>query len=230
MIRAILFDLDGTLVDTEPLHYAAFEQILAAERIKLSRDDYFARLIGYNDHDLFAIVLKENRSTAEEAHIAELIRRKAAVYEQMIRNRDVLYPGAERFVHECAQRFPLMLVTGTLRVEAETILGRAKLRDLFLDIIAAEDVEHGKPAPDGFVAALGRLGFMLRQRDAIQPHECLVIEDTPAGVEAGHRAGMRVLALLTTSEREKLADADLIRDSLEKTDLDDLLRSLSDDR
>ena len=92
-------------------------------------------------------------------HVAELIARKTAVYQAMIAERDVLYPGAEKFVRDCAQRFPLMIATGTLRVEAETILRRAGLRELFLDIIAAEDVERGKPEPDGFIAALGRIGI-----------------------------------------------------------------------
>jgi len=145
MIRAILFDLDGTLADTEPLHYAAFTEILRPDCVELSREEYFTRLIGYNDHDCFAAVLKENGRDASAAHIEALIARKAASYQEMLRNRDVLYPGATDFVRECAARFPLMIVTGTLRAEAEMILRRAGLRDLFVDIIAAEDVEHGNP-------------------------------------------------------------------------------------
>jgi len=138
-----------------------------------------------------------------------------------------MYPGAADFVRACAARFPLVLVTGTLRDEAEMILRRSGLRELFLDIVAAEDVEHGKPEPDGFIMALGRLGFLLRQRDAIEPAQALVIEDTPAGVEAGRRAGMRVLALRHSASEAELAGADLIRASLAETDLDDILRRLA---
>jgi beta-phosphoglucomutase len=145
----------------------------------------------------------------------------------MIRDRDVMYPGAADFIRQCAARFPLMLVTGTLYVEAEMILQRANLRELFVDIIATEDVEHGKPAPDGFIAALGRLGFRLRLRPPIEPPQALVIEDTAAGIEAAHRAGMRVLALKQTAREADLADADLIRNSIGETDLDDVLRRLS---
>ena len=227
MIRTILFDLDGTLVDTEPLHYVAFTDTFRVEGIELSRAEYFSRLIGYNDHDCFEVVLKENGRDASEARIDGLIARKAERYLEMIRDRDVMYPGAAEFVRECASRFPLMIVTGTLRAEAELILRRAGLRDLFADIVAAEDVERGKPDPEGFVMALGRLGFLLRQRDAIEPAQALVIEDTMAGITAAHRAGMRVLALKHTSAEADLAGADLVRESLRETNLDDVLRRLA---
>lgn len=226
MIRAVIFDLDGTLVDTEPIHFAAFNQVLRADGVEIDRDEYFSRLIGVNDHDCFATVLREHRKDASEEQLAHLIARKTRVYQAMIAERDLLYPGAEKFVRDCATRFPLMIASGTLRAEAEAILRRARLREFFLDIIAAEDVEHGKPAPDGFIAALGRIGFILRQRDPVQPDECLVIEDTPAGIEAGHAAGMRVLALCHLRPPTDLAAADVVRASISELDLDDVLRAL----
>jgi beta-phosphoglucomutase len=226
MIRAVIFDLDGTLVDTEPLHFGAFNEVLRLDGIEIGFHDYTARLIGLNDRDCFATVLSENHKDASEAHVAELIARKTAVYQATIAERDVLYPGAEKFVRDCAQRFPLMIATGTLRVEAETILRRAGIRDLFLDIIAADDVERGKPEPDGFIAALGRIGYLLRQRDPVLADECLVVEDTPAGIEAAHRAGMKVLALCHVAPASDLAAAEVVRASISILDLDDVIHAL----
>jgi len=225
-VHAIVFDLDGTLADTEQLHFDTFNEVLGTDGIELTAADYFSRLIGYSDHDCFSQVLREHRRSASEARINDLIARKTALYQAAATQHEIIYPGAAEFVQHCAQRFPLALVTGTLRVEAELILRKAQLRYLFAAIVAAEDVVRGKPAPDGFKLALARLGLVHPGR-SLAAAECLAIEDSPAGIDAARGAGMRVLAVAQTVAPTRLASAHLIRRSLADTDLNDVLRQLA---
>jgi beta-phosphoglucomutase len=225
-VRAIVFDLDGTIADTEELHFEAFNAVLSHYAIEISRADYFSRLIGYDDRDCLTLMLREHGKPADAAKIAKLIAQKTAVYQATIAQRQVLFAGAAAFVRRCAARFPLAMVTGALRAEAELILRRAQLQDLFAAIVAAEEVEHGKPAPDGFNAALERLAEVIRPRPALVPEQCMVVEDTPAGIEAARRAGMHVLAVAQTVPASQLAAADLIRPSLAEADLDEVLQLL----
>lgn len=227
MIRAIIFDLDGTLADTEGLHFAAFSRVLEAEGIALGRDDYYSRLIGFDDRECFAAVMSEHGRPPDDHELASLIARKAAIYQKFIAERDVLYPGAAEFVRSCFGRFPLTIATGTLRVEAEQILRRANLRDLFADIVAAEDVEHGKPAPDCMMAALARLSFILRPHPPIEPGNCLVIEDTAAGIASARAAGMKVVAVCQTAGPEVLGAAHVVCESIGAIDLDAILRGFA---
>jgi beta-phosphoglucomutase len=226
-VRAIIFDLDGTLADTEPFHFEAFNVVLKPHEIEVSHADYFGRLVGYDDYDCFLRLLREHRKPASDALINELIAQKTCVYQAMIAEQQVLFPGAAEFVRHCAHRFPLALVTGTLRAEAEMILRKAEIRELFADIVAAEDVKHGKPAPEGFNAALGRLADILRPYPPLVAAECLAVEDTATGIEAARRAGMRVLAVAQTVSAAELAAADFVRQSLAETTLDELLQVLA---
>ncbi len=212
MIRAIIFDLDGTLVDTEPLHFRCFREVLAEENIELREDDYYQRLIGYNDRECFTVVLCENRREPRSEIVDRLIAQKNARYMELIHGEDLFYPAAQEFVRACAARFPLVLATGTLRIEAETILRRADLRSLFLAVVSAEDVERSKPAPDAFMMALRHLQSRIESGPAI-------------GVDAARAAGMKVLAIAHTSPAEALSNADLVRPSLSETNLEEVLRS-----
>ncbi len=135
-----------------------------------------------------------------------------------------LYPGADAFVRKCATRFPLMVATGAKRAYAKDRLRQSGLLEFFLDVLGVEDADRSKPAPDLFVAALGRIGFLLRQRNPVEPSQCLVVEDSIAGIAAAHRAGMFVLAIAHTRPPAALETADFVYNSFVDIDLDAVLR------
>ena len=214
-LRAIIFDFNGVIVDDEPLHLELFRQVLLEEGIFLTDEEYHERYLGFDDRGCFTEALKDNKRTpdaADEEFIQALIRRKAAYYRQAIEERFLLFPGVVEFIKSCAEKYPLAIASGALRPEIEFVLERGGISDCFKLIVAAEDVSECKPDPEGYLRALGLLNAI---SDApIQAHECLVIEDSVAGVEAAKRAGMRCVAVTNSYAAEELQAADEIVASL----------------
>jgi beta-phosphoglucomutase len=210
--RAIIFDFDGVIADSEPLHLAAFQRVLAAEGITLTHDAYYARYLGYNDHDAIVAALDEAGIAAPPERVAALMAAKAADYLARARAGAALFPGVAEFVRATAERVPLAIASGALRHEIELVLGGAALEGAFAAIVSAEDVREGKPSPEGFLRAFDLLA---RRVSALTAAECLVIEDSTAGVEGARRAGMRCLAVTNSHAARELEGADLIVSSLE---------------
>mgnify|MGYP001576941451 FL=1 len=220
MLKAIIFDFDGVLADTEPLHFMMFQRVLQEEGLPLSEHDYYQKYVGFDDRGCFHAILSEHgRDTAPET-IHRLVERKAAVMLGHLTTTRVVYPGAVEFVKNAAGRYRRAIVSGALRHEIEFILKSAGMRDDFEHITAAEDVQDGKPAPDGYLHALQALN----QRAPLLASECLVIEDTFFGIQAAHAAGMRCLALSTTFPPDRLGIADAVTTTLQGCDLASLAR------
>jgi HAD superfamily hydrolase (TIGR01509 family) len=184
MFRAILFDLDGTLVDTERESAEAMARALAGHGVACDQDDRDF-IIGRS------WVAIHERLAARYPHLAwsrdELIAATAAAREAVFAELGcTILPGAR----ECVGRLdhlPRALVTGSSRVEAAQALAALGLAGAFPVVIAAEDVARSKPAPDGYLAAAQALG--------VDPATCLVVEDSLAGITAGRAAGCRVIAV-----------------------------------
>ena len=212
-LKAIIFDFNGVIVDDEPLHLELIQRVLREEGVGLSDAQCRALSLGVPDHACFPALLQAGGQTQRAADgdfVNELIARKAAYYARSIAERDLLFPGMAQLIEDWAARLPLALVSGALRQEIEFLLGRSRLRQYFQTIIAAEDVRAGKPDPEGFLRALAALKVYA----TIQPAECLVIEDSLAGIEAAKRAGMFCVAVTNSYPVEQLKDADVIVPSL----------------
>lgn len=211
MLKAIIFDFDGVLADTEPLHFTVFQRVLQEEGLPLSEHDYYQKYVGFDDRGCFHAVLSEHSRDAAPETIHRLVERKAAMMLGHLTTTRVVYPGAVEFVKNVAGRYRRAIVSGALRHEIEMILTTAGMRSDFEHITAAEDVQDGKPAPDGYLHALQALN----QRAPLLASECLVIEDTLFGIQAAHAAGMRCLALSTTYPSDRLGIADAVTTTLQ---------------
>lgn len=212
MLKAIIFDCDGVIADTEPIHLAGFKRVLAEESITLTDEDYFAHYLALDDRGCFTRVFGERGGGLTSAQLIELIERKAGYVSQAMQTGLALMPGATEFIHKAAGRYPLAVASGALRAEVEMVLNYGGLRDCFRAIVSAEDTLYGKPHPDPFIKALELLNQPTIDR--IGPRECLVVEDSIHGIRAAQQAGMRCLAVTNSYPRELLAEAQLVVDGL----------------
>jgi HAD superfamily hydrolase (TIGR01509 family) len=219
MLKAIIFDCDGVIADTEPIHMAAFGRVLAEEGITLTEEDYFAQYLALDDRGCFTKALTGCGRPLTQEQLIELIRRKAEYVEPAMQADLRILPGAAEFIHLASPVYPLAVASGALKAEIELVLKYGALRDHFRVIVSAEDVTRSKPHPDPFLKARELLDAVTGHH--IEPAECLVIEDSIHGIRAAHKAAMRCLAVSNSYPREKLAEADHIVDSLAGLSLSD---------
>lgn len=224
-LSAIIFDFDGVIADTEPLHFASFRQTLAEIGISLTESDYYANYLGYDDRGCFLAALTAHNHPTDPLALAQLMQRKAQAYLESVKDHLVIFPGVHEFVNEAAATYPLAIASGALRHEIEFILEQAGLRKEFLHITGAEDVTRGKPDPQPFLHALDALNRQ-RQHQTIAPGSCLVIEDSIPGLRGAKSAGMKVLAVANTHSTQDLHEAHAVAQSLSEVHLSELRERL----
>jgi len=221
VIKAIVFDFDGVLADSEPLHLRAYQQVLSRFGISLSRDEYYANYLGYDDQGVFEQLTARHRVQLSERDVRALIDEKTGVFdatiEASIDSGAILYPGAAACVALMASRYPLGIASGALRHEIEAILRGAKLDQYFRFIVASGETPEGKPAPHPYRRAA--------ELHDMQPHECAAIEDSRWGIESAKAAGLACVGITTTYSQEHLTAADRIIRSLDEF-TPDLVQSL----
>jgi beta-phosphoglucomutase len=224
-LTAIIFDFDGVIADTEPLHFAGFRQTLADIGISLTQSDYYANYLGYDDRGCFIAALTAHQRPVDPSSIAQLMQRKAHAYLESVKDHLVIFPGVREFVRDAAAVYPLAIASGALRHEIEVILEQVGLRKEFLHITSAEDVTRGKPDPQPFLHALNALNRQ-RQDQSINAGSCLVIEDSMPGIRGAKTAGMKVLAVANTHTIQDLHEAHAVAQSLSQVRLGELSERL----
>jgi beta-phosphoglucomutase len=231
VLRALLFDFNGILVDDEPLHLEMFQRVLAEEGVTLSREDYYARYLGLDDRGCFAAVLAAAGEPAPLPRLMRLTARKASYYQERIREQGYpFFPGALDFVRGASGAGRMLgVVSGALREEVLGALRQERVLDLFKTLVTAEDVAEGKPDPEGYRRALLALNTLppLPER-LVHPHEVLAIEDSPAGLDAAAGAGLLTLGLAHTYPAASLAQADAVAEGIGNLDLARLERRFAE--
>ncbi|MBM4139372.1 MAG: HAD family phosphatase [Nitrospira sp.] len=220
-MRAVIFDFDGVIADTEPVHFEGLRRTLVGIDITLTEPDYYATYLGFDDRGCILEALRVNQRPITEPIVQELMRAKATAYLAAIQDRLVIFPGVREFVEEAAETYPIAIASGALRQEIELILEQAGLRKAFCHITSAEDVAKSKPDPEPFLHALAGLN---RQsgHSTLTAQSCLAIEDSLPGIRAAKAAGMTVLAVTNTHIVQDLHEAHAITTSLRETRLTEL--------
>lgn len=213
--KALIFDFDGVLADTEPTHMRMFQRVLAEEKLLLNDGEYYRRYLGLTDHACFSAVYQAHGRLVSTEHLEALVARKSQYMLGAFKKDIMISEAVKQFVLDAAEHYRLAVASGALREEIEFCLDRIGLLDVFEHVTAAQDVWRGKPFPDPYVHCLTALA----SRQMIATDECLAIEDTPIGIQAAKAAGLACVGIATTLVPDALTLADFVAPSLEKIDL-----------
>jgi beta-phosphoglucomutase len=226
MLKAVIFDFDGVIVDTEHLHLGAFNKILAPYGVNISHQAYYDEYVIYNDVDFFTIVSQRFELGFSKADIAKLVNRKFELFKKLIEKGPDFLDGAQEFISLLKKNDIIVAIcSGSLLADIDLILKKTALQDAFEVIVGADSagVTKGKPDPVSFEVTLARLNE--NRSEAIDSEECVVIEDSYGGLVAAAAAGMHRVAVTNTFSAQKLSEyAEMVVDNLRQIDIEDLKR------
>jgi beta-phosphoglucomutase len=206
---AVLFDFDGVIVNSEPLHFWAFHEVLKAERIEISEEEYYRELIGFDDRGAFNHIFAKHGKALDPKTFLRVMTAKSERMMDLIQARKYhALPGVEEFVRALWWHYPLAICSGALREEIEAMLEGISLRDCFKVIVAAEDVTVGKPDPSGYLMCAQQLAQKAKR--PLKPADCLIVEDAPSVIKSVRAVGFPALAVATSYPPEKLGHANYV--------------------
>ncbi|HEY3233522.1 MAG TPA: HAD family phosphatase [Polyangiaceae bacterium] len=213
MFSGTVFDYNGVLVDDEVLHFAAFRELLEPLGVALTQAEYYHRYIGYDDAGAFGAVLSDAGRAPTNQQIAALVQAKRPAYRRLAAGALLGFAGAAELVRRRAGLGPVLVVSGALRDEIQLGLEQLGVLDCIAHIVSAEDTTAGKPDPQGYLLALDYLTSVC---ESSRPARALVIEDTPAGIQAAKSAGMVCIAVAHSFSVDELkkSSADWVVDQL----------------
>lgn len=224
-LQAVIFDCDGILVDTEPLHYRAFQKVLVPLGLGHDYKTYLESFVGFDDRDAFIYAFTQAERELSPETLARLIEGKAVALEEIIRHGVPSFPGVVELVGELKEKgVPMAVASGALRHEIEAFISSLGLNGAFRVIVSADQVKKSKPDPETYLLAFERLGQVLGC--CLDPKRCIAIEDTRAGIRSAKSAGLAVVAVTNSFPANELAEADKIIGSLLELDLPGIVKLL----
>ena len=200
MIKAVIFDFNGVIINDERIHQQLIEEILLEENLVLKPGEYQQICLGRSDRACLRDLLASRGRVADEDYLTKLQQKKARSYVEQIENLEELplYSGLNDFIFKIrSSNLKLAIASGAIRKEIDLVLERAKLAEYFKIVVAADDITTSKPKPDGYLLTVERLNQESPELN-LQPSECLAIEDTLAGIQAAKAAGMKVVGVANT--------------------------------
>jgi beta-phosphoglucomutase len=221
MLQAVIFDFDGVIADSEELHYKALNAVFGRYGVDVPKSVHWEKYLGYTDQENIEAVSRDYGMGLDAGGVKRVMAEKKALFEEMARREAVIIEGVEEFVRRLvASEVRMGICSGALRSDIELMLDGAGFAKLFEVIVSAEDVNKGKPDPEGYLLALKRLN---RHGAAVAASGCVVVEDSHWGLEAALAAGMRPVAVTTTYQRGELqGKAVKVVDRLDELSIQDL--------
>jgi len=221
MLKAVIFDFDGVITDSEILHLRAFNRSLAPYGIEISTKDYYANYLGYSDFDCYKALIDNGVLKIEPQQIAGIVKKKSKIFEELTKTEGRTIEGVHEFLKMLKRnKVPMAICSGSLMAEIELVLDEAKLRQFFSVIVSAEQVKKGKPSPEGFLLTLQKLNK--KHHPPIAAGECIVIEDSRWGLQAARAAGIHTIAVTNSYDAGQLTLAEKVVARLNELTIGDL--------
>ena len=204
MLRAVIFDFDGVIADTEYLHFKAFNMVFDKLGVNITKDKYYSDYLGFSDIDCIRAVNKDYNLGLGIADYKAIIAKKSKVFDKLAVKEGDIIEGAAEMINMLRQNsVRIGICSGALLNEIKLMLSMSGFSEAFEVIVAADHVSKGKPDPEGYLLALERLNSNGDMK--INPQECIVIEDSQWGLEAAGAANMRRIAVTNTYHEDILA-------------------------
>lgn len=207
-LEGVVFDFDGVIANSEPLHLRVYQILLAQEGLPFAASEYYERYLGIDDIGVFQALAHDKGLDIGGDRVAELLARKTEIFLRLAREGHVLFEGAVDCVTSIGAAVPVAIASGALRHEIEEILDSAGLLDHVPVIVAAGETPRGKPAPDPYATAVAWMSRSCGR--SLDPSRVVGIEDSRTGLRSARAAGLRTLGLSTSYPAGALIEAERV--------------------